>query len=209
MTNTYTRQKGYVVLRHRGKYIVFRDTKSKEYTFAGGGCGRNNGHNRRNCARRELREESKGALNLKRNNLSPLFNFISNVRFPGENTHTAKGQKIQQHYHVFRANIHEPFKHVLEKFHASKSSNKEMNQMNLVNLNNTRVPWWNFMRTHFLPKVKKGVSSVPRLESAKVRSNTNRWNVHKRNKTSPRQTYRPVSARWGTVDAKKRNTGRW
>ena len=206
--STHTRQKGYVILKHHGRYIVFRDAKTKEITMAGGGCGRNNGHNRRNCARRELKEESKGALNLKRNNLRPAFNFISNVRFAGESKKTNSGQKILQHYHVFNVNVKEPFNDIRKRFHASQAPNKEMNQINLVNLNNKRVPWWNFMKTHFLPRMKKGVSSPPRL--TKSQSNTsNRWNVRKRNKTPPRQTHRALSARWGPVDAPKRNTGRW
>ena len=204
----YVRYKGYVILKHGSKYIVFRDTKSKEVSFAGGGCGKNNGHNRRNCARRELREESKGALNLKRNNLIPAFNFESNTRFPGENTHTRQGQKIVQHYHVFQANIHEPFDDIRKRFHASHSHNKEMNQINLVRLNNARVPWWNFMRVHFLPRVQKGVRSPPRLVKSPRRAN-NRWNVRKRNKTPPRPSHSALSARWGPVDAPKGNSGRW
>ena len=207
--SSYTRQKGYVILKHHGRYIVFRDARTKEITMAGGGCGRNNGHNRRNCARRELKEESKGALNLKRNNLRPAFNFISNVRFNGESKTTNDGKKILQHYHVFNVNVKEPFNDILKRFHASKAPDKEMNQINLVNLNNNKVHWWNFMKTHFLPRMKKDVSSPPRLLT-KTQSNTsNRWNVRKRNKTPPRKINRPLSARWGPVDAPKRNTGRW
>ena len=203
------RQKGYVILKHQGQYIVFRDAKSKEITLAGGGCGKINGHNRRNCARRELKEESKGALNLKRNNLRPAFNFISNVRFAGEPEKTNNGKKILQHYHVFNVNVKEPFDDVRKRFYASKSPNREMNQINLVNLNNNKVHWWSFMKNHFLPRMKKGVPSPPRLLTKSQSNTTHRWNVRKRNKTPPRQINRSLSTRWGTVDAPKRNTGRW
>ena len=167
MRNYYTRFKGYVIVRHNGKYIVFRHAESKQITPAGGGCQKENGYNKRNCARRELREESKGALNLRRTNLRNAFNFVSNVRFPGENTQTKKGQKILQHYYVFTANVNRPsFSKIKQRFNNSKNTNKEMNQIHLVNLNNNRVPWWPFIKTHVINKyTKKGVSSPRRSPS--------------------------------------------
>jgi hypothetical protein len=129
-----------------------------------------NGNNKRRCAQRELREESKGALNLRINKFIPAFNFDSNVRFPGENEFTKRGQKILQRYHVFTVNLNKQpsFNNIKQRFNTSTSLNKEMNQIHLVNLNNNRVPWWPFIKDEIINKYKKGVPSSLRSPASYV-----------------------------------------
>ena len=99
-----TRYRGVVIPTINGKYVVseFKEPgKKTNLTFMGGGCGQKNG-TIRNCALRELREESRGALSLSLNNLKIKLKPFAGVRLAHHKLANGKKEVIMM-YHVFLA----------------------------------------------------------------------------------------------------------
>jgi hypothetical protein len=102
-----TRYKAVVIPTIKGKFVVVRyhDTNKKrtDLTFIGGGCGPR--ENKRNCAIRELKEETRGALNVRKENLkSRIRPFTSTLRSERELAKNVReGKKVSMEYHVFFA----------------------------------------------------------------------------------------------------------
>jgi len=100
------RRKAIVIPKLHGKYVVVRHrnknnpTKKGDITFIGGGC--EFGKNIRNCARNELYEESRTAINPNNFNLREIGSMPGNRAKEGfEKNNLAKGIKVNMMYHIF------------------------------------------------------------------------------------------------------------
>lgn len=129
-----TRIKVLIIPKINNKFIVVKDKKSNELTFIGGGCKykprfTKNNINLKQCALKELREESKNSIKLNLNNLqNVLFNFTTKKRSKEEYaSNIQKGQNITSHYYGFVKNISN-----------THSINKIKNNFNKYNLKNNK-----------------------------------------------------------------------
>jgi hypothetical protein len=141
-----------------GKYVVVRDTKSQNITFIGGGCKQSN--LMKNCAVRELSEETKNSIRLQSNRLpNATFSFTSKKRSKSELANDMKrGLDVTMVYTVFIVDLNDfLFNTIHQNFHTSKNNhpNKETNNIYLMSRNNlANAQMWNFMKNHVLPKLK-------------------------------------------------------
>ena len=152
-----TRFKAVVIPTIKGKYVVvrYRDTEKKRtnLTFIGGGCGPR--ENKRNCAIRELMEETRGALGLTRGNLKNRIRpFTSTLRSARELAKNAReGKKVSMEYHVFFA----PLK-------------------NTTRIKNIKHRYWT--KTN-LTKAEKETSGILLRSPANLERGTELWNFWK------------------------------
>ena len=126
------RRKAIVIPKLHGKYVVVRHrnknnpTKKGDITFIGGGC--EFGKNIRNCARNELYEESRTAINPNNFNLREIQSIPGNRAKEGFlKNNLAKGIKVNMTYHIFEGT---PKKTPIN-FHTIK---KRFNTVNISNL---------------------------------------------------------------------------
>lgn len=93
------------------KFLVVRDKRFKEWTFVTGGCRKREVFNPIRCALRELEEETRGIINLKRGTYN-YFRFRNKVDALEESVY---------HVYVFFVNISpDDMKNIVEKFTEEK-----------------------------------------------------------------------------------------
>jgi len=78
-------------------FLVVHDRRYKEWTFVTGGCRRREVYNPLRCAVRELEEETRGTINLKRGAYA-YFKFVTNTPEPRD---IEDGVDVLNHYHVY------------------------------------------------------------------------------------------------------------
>ena len=153
------RRKALVIPMINNKYIVAKNRQSGNTTFMGGGC--KGSENIRNCARKELREESRHSI--KNTNFEKLFivrvtpEYRSN-RELAQNKN--RGLYVITNYHVFSLKLKNSFKNIHNRFHAFNPKTKsemEMSNIMLKSLNNLNKnqKLWILMREKILPELKK------------------------------------------------------
>ena len=106
-----TRLKAIVVPRIGNKLVVVRHS-SGDLTFPGGGC--RYGSNPRECAIKELLEETRKTINKKVKNLNNnSYMFTSKLRSPNELASDKKnGINVTSEYHVFLVPVFENFENI-------------------------------------------------------------------------------------------------
>ena len=78
-------------------FLLVRDRRYKEWTFVTGGCRRREVFNPLHCAVRELEEETRGTINLKKGSYS-YFKFVTNTP---EQRDIDDGVNVHNTYHVY------------------------------------------------------------------------------------------------------------
>lgn len=82
------------------KFLIVHDRRYKEWTFVTGGCRKREIYNPLRCALRELEEETRGLLNLKKGFYS-YFKFTNTFQEPKD---IEDGIEVLNHYHVYILN---------------------------------------------------------------------------------------------------------
>lgn len=82
-------------------FLIVHDRRYREWTFVAGGCRRREIFNPLRCALRELEEETRGLLNLKRGSYS-YFKFTTDTP---EQRDIEEGVHALNHYHVYVFNL--------------------------------------------------------------------------------------------------------
>jgi hypothetical protein len=98
------------------------DRRYREWTFVTGGCRRREIYNPLRCAVRELEEETRGIINLKRGSYT-YFKFSTNTPEPRD---VEDGVDVLNHYHVYIFNMQ--MTHI-EQRHIVKRFTEEMSKM--------------------------------------------------------------------------------
>ncbi len=97
------RVKVLVVPKIHNKYVLVKNKKSGNSTFIGGGCGFHN--NLKNCAHKELDEETKKSIKLNKINNYATY-FTNKRRSPREQENNNKrGLNVTVYYYLFMPNI--------------------------------------------------------------------------------------------------------
>lgn len=92
------------------KFLVVRDKRFKEWTFVTGGCRKREVFNPIRCALRELEEETRGIINLKRGTYN-YFKFTNKMDM----------EESIYHVYIFFVNItSDDMKNIIEKFKEEK-----------------------------------------------------------------------------------------
>ena len=78
-------------------FLIVHDRRYKEWTFVTGGCRRREIYNPLRCAVRELEEETRGIINLKKGTYT-YFKFLTNTPEPRD---IEDGVEVLNHYHVY------------------------------------------------------------------------------------------------------------
>ena len=78
-------------------FLIVHDRRYKEWTFVTGGCRRREVYNPLRCAVRELEEETRGVINLKRGTYT-YFKFSTDTPEPRD---IEDGVDVINHYHVY------------------------------------------------------------------------------------------------------------
>jgi 8-oxo-dGTP pyrophosphatase MutT (NUDIX family) len=100
-------------------FLVVHDRRYREWTFVTGGCRRREVYNPLRCAVRELEEETRGLVNLKRGSYS-YFKFTTNTPEPRD---IEDGVDVLNHYHVYVFNLpmtSNEHKHIIKRFTEEK-----------------------------------------------------------------------------------------
>jgi len=88
-------------LSDKPKFLTVKDSKSKEWTFITGGCKKKEIPNTLSCALRELEEETRGAVNLKKGKFKS-FTFSSKSRSKEElDKDNREGIQVSTLHHVY------------------------------------------------------------------------------------------------------------
>ena len=100
-------------------FLLVHDRRYHEWTFVTGGCRRREIYNPLRCAIRELEEETRGVINLKRGSYS-YFKFVTDTPEPRD---LEDGVTVINHYHVYVFNL--PMtaiehRHVMRRFTEEK-----------------------------------------------------------------------------------------
>ena len=160
---TFVKQTSYkaiVVPMIGNKYIVVRDVKSKNKTFIGGGCKKTNA-SKRNCALRELMQESKNTIKVNRNNLKPFGSFNSRNRSKSEKLNNLRQKRNVTLRHILfkvrlpnTSNINK-IRTNFKSFRSNDPEYLETNNIYLMSKNNLNrdKKLWNFMRKHVLSRL--------------------------------------------------------
>jgi len=96
-------------------FLIVHDRRYKEWTFVTGGCRRREIYNPLRCALRELEEETRGMINLKRGAYS-YFKFITDTPEPRD---IEDGVDVLNHYHVYILDLpmtSVEHKHIVRRF---------------------------------------------------------------------------------------------
>lgn len=94
------------------KFLIVKDKRFKEWTFVSGGCRKREMFNPIRCALRELEEETRGILNLKRGT----YNY-----FKFTNRFESLDDDSIYHVYIFYINISsDDMKNIVEKFNEEK-----------------------------------------------------------------------------------------
>jgi len=78
-------------------FLIVHDRRYREWTFVTGGCRRREVYNPLRCAVRELEEETRGTINLKRGSYA-YFKFVTDTPEPRD---IEDGVDVINHYHVY------------------------------------------------------------------------------------------------------------
>lgn len=129
---------------HGGKYIFVRNSKTGDLTLPSGGCGF--GENLKNCAKKELAEETKNSVPVK--NLVQVFHFTNNNR---SNYPTNNRRNITMNYTGYLLKVNKNFKNIEQNFknfklpkNANNKKRKAYSETNAIfqeNLNTTKPKW--------------------------------------------------------------------
>jgi 8-oxo-dGTP pyrophosphatase MutT (NUDIX family) len=96
-------------------FLIVHDRRYREWTFVTGGCRRREVYNPLRCAIRELEEETRGLINLKRGSYS-YFKFTTNTPEPRD---VEDGVDVLNHYHVYVFNLpmtSTEHRHIIKRF---------------------------------------------------------------------------------------------
>ena len=96
-------------------FLIVHDRRYHEWTFVTGGCRRREVFNPLRCAIRELEEETRGLINLKRGSYS-YFKFTTDTPEPRD---IEDGVAALNHYHVYVFNLPMTFiehRHIIRQF---------------------------------------------------------------------------------------------
>jgi ADP-ribose pyrophosphatase YjhB (NUDIX family) len=132
------RNKSLIIPKIGNKFVIYQYAKvnpktgKKNLTFPGGGCKK--GENRRNCARRELAEET--GLVVTSNKLRHAFYFPNANRENYKESNLQRGLKVTNHYHGYLLPLNTMFNNVIRTFKTSKIKNNELNNVYLMSRNN-------------------------------------------------------------------------
>lgn len=132
------RNKSLIVPKIGNHFVIFQYAKvnpttgKKNLTFPGGGCKK--GENRRNCARRELAEET--GIVVTRNKLIHSFYFPNANRENYKNKNLRRGLNVTNHYHGYILPLNSTFNNVVKTFKTSKIRNNELNNVYMMSRNN-------------------------------------------------------------------------
>ena len=137
-------------------YIVVQNLNSKNITFIGGGC--KSYETSKQCALRELREESKNSIQARPQNLKFLFNAKHKIRSNKEKANNnIRRLNVTTHYNVYGINVNKNFKNIKQNYNssirknASYSETKNILKMSRNNLNKAKL--WNIVRNYILPRL--------------------------------------------------------
>lgn len=118
----HDRYKAIVVPKIGNNFVVFRYTGTKNLTFPGGGCGF--GKNLRNCALKELREESKNSITAKKSNLKNFFYFSNKNRSKSElKNNREKRINVTMHYYGYLLNLKNNFDNIKQRYNSFNINN--------------------------------------------------------------------------------------
>lgn len=161
-----TRYKAFVIPIINGKYVVVQNAgKYQNLTFIGGGCHER--ENTKNCALRELAEETRHSVLLRRNQLPNKSQIQFNVT-PRErnasrqylNKNRKQGVSVTMRHNFFLVPIKNNFNNIKRRYHSRRSlTRSEKETINIFlksknELNKARSPQlWNFMRKRILEKL--------------------------------------------------------
>jgi len=154
------RQKTLIIPIINNKYVVTKYKAKNELTFMGGGCGLKN-TSIKNCAHRELREESRHSIQNK--NLKNLFVFQVNDRYRSNKERAdnlKRGLKVFSNYHVFSVSPKNSINSIRKHFHTYIPRTKAENEMSnimlksLNNLNRNKTVWV-LIRNQVLPRLRR------------------------------------------------------
>ena len=109
-------------IENQKRFLIVRDRRYREWTFVTGGCRRREVFNPLRCAVRELEEETRGLINLKRGSYS-YFKFTTDTPEPRD---IEDGVQALNHYHVYV--FHVPMTSV-EHLHIIKRFTEEKKKM--------------------------------------------------------------------------------
>jgi len=100
-------------------FLVVHDRRYREWTFVTGGCRRREVYNPLRCAVRELEEETRGLINLKKGTYS-YFKFTTDTQEPRD---IEDGVGALNHYHVYIFNLpmtSGEHRHIIKRFTEEK-----------------------------------------------------------------------------------------
>jgi 8-oxo-dGTP pyrophosphatase MutT (NUDIX family) len=103
-------------------FLIVHDRRYREWTFVTGGCRRREIYNPLRCAVRELEEETRGIINLKKGTYT-YFKFATDTPEPRD---IEDGVDVINHYHVYLFDI--PMTDI-EQYHIVKQFNEEKELM--------------------------------------------------------------------------------
>ena len=153
------RRKTLVIPVINNKYIVTKYKNKGETTFISGGCKTN--ENIRNCAGKELGEESRYSIKNRNFKKNFTFNVGPKYRSPEELAQN-KNRKIVvvTTYHTFFLKPTKTFKNIYNNFHKfipRTKTEKEMSNIMLMSLNNLNKnsKLWVIMKNKVLPELRK------------------------------------------------------
>jgi len=108
-----------VLINDVKQFLIVRDRRYKEWTFVTGGCRRREVFNPLQCAVRELEEETRGTINLKKGAYS-YFKFVTDTPEPRD---VEDGVLAHNTYHVYVFELPANFDHslVLRQFNDEKN----------------------------------------------------------------------------------------
>jgi hypothetical protein len=209
-----TRYKAVVIPTIKGKFVVVRyhDTNKKrtDLTFIGGGCGPR--ENKRNCAIRELKEETRGALNVRKENLKNRISpFTSTLRSKGELAKNAReGKEVSMEYHVFFAPLNNTtrIKNIKHRYWTKTNLNKAEKETSGILLRSPAnlergTELWNFWK-------RANINIFPKLRGERFPANKVFSERPLTRYVPPSQRPRPQTARPSNSHPKTPpRTGRW
>jgi 8-oxo-dGTP pyrophosphatase MutT (NUDIX family) len=105
-------------------FLIVHDRRYNEWTFVTGGCRRREAYNPLRCALRELEEETRGVLNLKKG-VYTSFTFTTDTQEPRD---VEEGVAALNYYHVYVIELHmtaEERTRVISSFYEEKTKMDE------------------------------------------------------------------------------------
>jgi ADP-ribose pyrophosphatase YjhB (NUDIX family) len=154
-----------VIPRIGDKIVVVRDAKSGELTVPGGGCPPRYKNNLRNCAAKELSEETRRSIIQNRNSIQPFFSFRTKNRPPDQKLNDNKrGIIVTTVYTVYTVEVGSNFKNIensfktksqMTNFEKNSKEYSETSEILLMSTKNLRDEQkvYSIIRNHVLPHI--------------------------------------------------------